>query len=236
MDVTPEIPDEALAQEPDEKPRGSSKWVWQGKLGPAFWTVASLLSLSINVILIVLLILLGKQLFPLKDLLSQQLLGGLYYNFVQMDQAQIKTDVRVKDTIHVSDTIEVVFDLPLAQDTRVILTQNTPINQATIFLNGQAVPINIVLPAGTPLDIRLNMTVPVSQTVPVELDVPVNLNVPVVIPLDETELHDPFIGLQEVVSPYYWQIVKLPDSWTELLLCAPGIERLCPQTDVEALP
>jgi len=110
-------------------PKNSRGWLWQGKIWPAFWTVASLLSLSVNILLIVILVLVGKQLFPLKQLLTQQLLGGLYYNFVQMDQAQIKTEVLVTDRIHVSDSIAVTFDLPLSQDTRVVLTRDTPINR-----------------------------------------------------------------------------------------------------------
>lgn len=228
MITEPDTTDSDLDQGPEGPPKKSRTWLWQGRILPAFWTVASLLSLAVNVVLIVILILVGKQLFPLKQLLTQQLLGGLYYNFVQMDQAQIKTEVLVTDTIHVSDSIAVTFDLPLSQDTRVVLTRDTPINRATIFLNNQAVPIDIMLPAGTPLDIRLDMSVPVNQTVPVELDVPVNLRVPVTIPLNETELHDPFIGLQEVVSPYYWQLTGLPDSWSELLLCTPGADWLCP--------
>ncbi len=99
---------------PAEKVNARHKrWLWQGKIGPAFWTVAGALSLTINVILIVLLLLLGRQLFDIKGLISQQLIGGLYYNFVRMDRAHIRTNVQVSDTIRVEDTIPVVFDLPL---------------------------------------------------------------------------------------------------------------------------
>ena len=195
------------------------RYLWQGRIGPAFWTVASAFSLTVNVILIVILVLLARQLFSLKGVLNQQLLGGLYYNFVRMDQANITTTVQVEDTIHVNDTIPVVFDLPLEQVTDVTLTRNTPIDGATVFLNGQAVPLDLILPEGTELTIRLDMTVPVNQTVPVVLEVPVSLSVPVDIPLDETELHQPFVGLQEVVSPYYWEIAGAPDSWGETPLC-----------------
>lgn len=195
------------------------RYLWQGRIGPAFWTVASALSLTVNVILIVILVLLGRQLFSLKGLLNQQLLGGLYYNFIRMDQARITTTVQVEDTIQVNDSIPVVFDLPLKQETEVTLTERTPIDGATVFLNGQPVPLDLILPEGTELNIRLDMTVPVNQTVPVVLDVPVSLSVPVDIPLNETELHDPFVGLQEVVSPYYWEIARTPDSWEETPLC-----------------
>jgi hypothetical protein len=55
----------------------------------------------------------------------------------------------------------------------------------------------IVLPQGTNLPIVLNLTVPVDTTVPV------TLNVDVDIPLENTQLHEPFAGLQEVVKPFY---------------------------------
>jgi hypothetical protein len=40
----------------------------------------------------------------------------------------------------------------------------------------------------------------------VDTTVPVTLNVPVDIPLNETELHEPFVGLQDVVRPFYCMI------------------------------
>jgi len=58
----------------------------------------------------------------------------------------------------------------------------------------------IVLPQGTNLPIILNLTVPVDKMVPVTLDVAVD------IPLEKTELHDPFVGLQKVVQPFYCMI------------------------------
>ena len=195
---------------------------WQGKIGPAFWTIASLFSLSVNVFLLVVIILLGKQVFNLKALVSDQLVGGLHENFVKMDEAHIRTNILVSDTIQVNDTLPVVFDLPLSTETQVILTQDTPINNATIYLNGMPVPLNLVLRQGTPLNIALNLTVPVNQTVPVVLDVPVKLNVPVDIVLNETDLHEPFVGLQEVVSPYQELLSGLPDSWAETPLCRLG--------------
>jgi len=55
----------------------------------------------------------------------------------------------------------------------------------------------IVLPQGTNLPIVLNLIVPVAQVVPVALTVEVD------IPLEQTQLHEPFVGLQEVVKPFY---------------------------------
>lgn len=201
--------------------------IWQGKIAPAFWTVSSLLSLTVNIVLIVVLILLGRQLFSLKSLLHNELVGGLYQNFELMDQAHIKTTITVNDTIQVKDTIPVVFNLPLSQNTEVVLTQDTPIQNATIFLNGASVPLNIILPKGTLLNIGLNLTVPVSQTIPVVLNVPVKLQVPVDIALNRTQLHEPFSGLKEVLAPYQDLLAGLPTSWNETPLCGPVPNLLC---------
>lgn len=164
------------------------------KLLPAFWTVASVLSFIINIILIVTLIILGQELFELKRLIGNNVLGGLYDNFVLMDQANIKS------TIQVQDTIPVNFTLPISQDTVVTLTQPTYINNVMINLSSGGLtinsPANITLPAGTNLPVHLELTVPVDTRIPI------TLNVPVDIPLDQTELHEPFVGLQRVIGPY----------------------------------
>ncbi len=102
-----------------ESGKGSSsprvrRWVWQGKFGPAFWTVASLISLTVNLILIASLIILGRELFAIKGLVGGQLINGLYKNFVRMDEAHIVTTIQVQDTILVQDEMPVVFDLPLS--------------------------------------------------------------------------------------------------------------------------
>ena len=51
--------------------------LWQGKFSPAFWTFTGTLSLVVNLILVVILIFLGRELFALKALVSEQLIGGL---------------------------------------------------------------------------------------------------------------------------------------------------------------
>ena len=113
-----------------------------------------------------------------------------------MDTAHIKTNITVTDNIPIN------FNLPISQDTVVTLTQNTTINGANVRINSGGLSINsaanIILPAGTNLPVHLELTVPVNTTVPIQLNVPID------IPLQNTELHKPFIGLQQVVSPFYW--------------------------------
>ena len=181
----------------DSAPKGSS-FVF----GPALWNVASILSLTINIILIIVLLVLLMSINSLglsvSSLLNMgtDLLGGLYGNFEKMDRAHITTNIGVETTIPVK------FDLQLNQMTNVVLSQDVTITNALVTVNTGGLNISranttIVLPSGTTLPVVLNLTVPVDTTVPV------TLNVPVDIPLDQTQLHEPFAGLQDVVRPFY---------------------------------
>ena len=206
--------------------------VFQARWAPAFWTITGSLSLVVNIILLVVLVSLGRELFTLKGLLQTQLIGGLHDNFAAMDAAVIETVVTVEETIVVDDTIQVddaipvVFELDISQRTDVRLAEDVSITDAVVNLNTPNLaifnaPTDILLPKDTVLPTRLNLTVPVSQTVPVNLtvpihlEVPISLSVPVSIPLEDTDLHAPFVGLQEVVSPYQDLLLAAPGSWCE---------------------
>lgn len=222
LPVEPTATDEPqpTGEQPAEKGALLRKLFWQRKIGPAFWTVASLFSLGLNIALVVILVVVARQLFGLKQLVSQQLVAGLHDNFVLMDQARIQT------TVKVNTTIPVQFDLPVNTSTVVRLTKNTRIRSANVSMSTGGLtitnaPTNIVLPAGTELPIELSIVVPVDTTVPVELTVPVD------IPLSKTELHEPFVGLQNVVSPYSTLLGGLPNSWSETPLCKPRQGLLC---------
>lgn len=201
-------------EHPEDEQRASNlspkakKFLWQGRVLPAFWSVGAFLSVMLNIILVIVVLILMGQLFTIKSLITDDVVGGLYYNFLLMDQANIVTEIQVEDTIPVQ------FDLPLKQKTNVVLTKDTAINDATVSmstggLNIVQAPTDIVLPAGTVLPVELDLVVPVDTQIPVTLTVPVD------IPLNQTDLHEPFVGLQEVVSPFYWLLVEQPDSWAE---------------------
>ncbi len=215
-------PAQPARQQPAPQLQSNARPAQTGKFGPAFWTIASVFSLIVNIILVVILIALASQLFALKKLVQDQLLGGLYGNFVKMNEAHIRT------TIPVQTTVPARFDLPLNTTTMVTLTENTVIPRATIYdfrsgtLTITNANANIILPAGTQLPIALNLTVPVDQ------QIPVSLNVEVDIPLSQTELNEPFVGLQEVVKPYYNLLGEVPDTWQEAL-CGPSPSGLCPR-------
>ena len=170
--------------------------------GPTLWNIASVISLSVNAILVLVLLILmlalasyGMSLSSMLNL-GTSLLGGLYGNFEKMDRAHITANIPV------STTIPVQFDLALNQQTTVVLSEDVTINNARVTVNTGGLNITqanttIILPQGTNLPITLNLTVPVDTTIPV------TLNVPVDIPLQSTQLHEPFTGLQDVLRPIY---------------------------------
>lgn len=174
----------------------------QYRFGPPFWTIASVLSLSVNLVLIIVLLVLWSNAQKLIQSIGGAmnmgnfLLGGLYSNFEKMDRAHITTEIPVQTEIPVK------FDLQLNQQTNVVLSQNVTIDNALVTVKTGGLNIvnavtTIILPQGTVLPVTLTLTVPVDQMVPV------TLNVPVDIPLKETQLHEPFVGLQDVVKPFY---------------------------------
>lgn len=199
------------ASKPDPQPAPAPKERTSTSIfGPRFWTAASIISLAGNVILTIVLIVLaigvsrmGMSVSYLMGL-GNQLLGlpgGLYANFEKMDRASIQTNVEVNTTIPVK------FDLQLNQQTNVVLSQDVTITNALVTVNTGGLNISranttIVLPQGTSLPVFLNLTVPVDTQVPVTLNVPVN------IPLSGTELHEPFVGLQDVIRPLYCALNK----------------------------
>lgn len=216
------IAQKARPLEKAEKTR-TRRWIRGEKIGPAFWTVASIFSMLVNIILIVVLLSVGQQLFTLKKVVEEDVLGGLYGNFMMMDEAHIRT------TIPVSTEVPAKFDLPLKTNTTVTLVEDTLLTNATIYdLNAGGIltinraSTNIILPAGTRLPITLDLNVPVDQKIPVELKVNVD------IPLNQTELHKPFVGLREVVDPYYTYLNHLPDSWEDVL-CGSAPSQICKQ-------
>jgi hypothetical protein len=193
---------------PQPKPRPAFK-IGPGefKFLPAFWTIASIMSFTVNIVLLIVLLILLQNLravgVTLTEL-SDHLLGGLYTNFVKMDAAHIRTNIPV------SKEIPVQFSLNVSGPTNVTLSEDVTINGALVTVNTGGLNINraranIVLPQGTVLPIFIqNLVVPVDQKVLAELDVAVD------IPLNQTELHEPFVGLRQVVEPFYCMLNDCP--------------------------
>ncbi len=178
------------------------KTTYQGKYLPAFWTVACIFSLLVNVILIAILIAIGRNFFSMKTSVADGLLAGASENLALMDKAHIVDSVPVETKIQLVDDLPVVFNLPISQSTQLILAQDTRISGAYIYLNNTAVETDLTLPARTPIQVNMNMSVPVDVSIPVSMTVPVSLKVPVDIAVNQTDLHQSIVGLQEVIEPY----------------------------------
>jgi hypothetical protein len=168
------------------------------KFMPAFWTIASVISLTVNIILIIILLItfqMFSAILTTSDEKITGLLGGLYTNFVKMDQATIATNIPVDATVPLNIVV------PVQATTRITLAESVVIPNAHVRINTGGLSIDadavVTLPADTALTVNLDFPLNVQDSIPVHLDVPVN------IPLDQTELHEPFVGLQQVVKPWY---------------------------------
>lgn len=163
---------------------------------PTFWTVASSLSLAVNILLLVALITIVRDLGHLGAASGGSgLLGGLYTNFERMDQAHIRTTIPVQTSIplDLSVPVQTTTGITLAHD---VAMQGAHVRINTALFNIDA-PASVTLPAGTTLDVNLNLNLPVQG------EVPVSLNVPVDIALQDTELHPAIMGLQDTIKPLY---------------------------------
>lgn len=175
-----------------------------------FWNATRnfmiIFSFIMNFVLLLLLLLVGQQLFMIKNGIAEPLIDGLHSNFVGMDEAEINTVIPVEDEI----TID--FVLPIDQQTTVVLTEPVPLVANTNFdLGGQSLngTVSLNLPIGLQLPVQLNMNVPVNQQIPIALNVDVN------IPLKETELHQPFVNLRNLFDPFVRVLDNLPSNWGE---------------------
>jgi len=160
--------------------------------------VTGVISLLVNGVLIGVLLVLLQMLGQLQATAGDtgaSLLGGLYTNFEKMDRATIVATIPVDAQIPLNITV------PVQKTTQIILAEEARISRARVRINTANLdidaPADVTLPAGTPLMVTLDFALQVQNTVPVHLDVPVR------IPLAQTELHEPFVGLQQVVKPFY---------------------------------
>jgi len=177
------------------------------RLFSAFWTVASVISLAVNVVLIALLFILVDMITGLQLTANDQvsgLLGGLYNNFVKMDQATISTNIPVDANIPLDFRVPVDLTAATAPgQTSIILPANTVLRAKVEITEGGVrinAPATVTLLQDTQINavkILSSFEIPIQRTIPIHLDVPVN------IPLNQTQLHEPFTGLRQVVEPYY---------------------------------
>ncbi|MCC6616667.1 MAG: hypothetical protein IT320_24550 [Anaerolineae bacterium] len=168
-----------------------------------------LFSFIVNLILVVVLVVLGLMLFEIKNNIATPLVSGLHSSFVGLDEATIDWTIPVRADVPVN------LDIALQQNTTVILTESVPLNvSANIILPGVGnlnnASVSLTLPAGTRLPVALDLNVPVRDTLPIALDVRA------VIPLDQTQLHDPLANLQLMFDPLTRILFNLPDGFGDV--------------------
>lgn len=188
-----------------------NKPFWDGKPWQAFKTFAILFSFIMNLVLLIVLLLLAPHILPLVNSSVKPLVGGLNDSFVQMSSATISR------TIVVDDTMPISFTLPLETTTDVTVVRSVPLEGIPAqfrlpdgggVINGQ---VFLALPEGLTLPVQLALDVPVDQ------EIPVHLAVGVQIPLNETELGQPFATLQGLFEPLDALLRRLPGSNDELI-------------------
>ncbi|KAF0108337.1 MAG: hypothetical protein FD146_911 [Anaerolineaceae bacterium] len=198
---------------------------WKYRLRPDFglarraaWDVSAIASLLVNAVLLTVVIILAFQVKTLKGTVNG-LLGGLYDNFVRMDNSVISTTINVPEL-----SIPLNFTLPVVQEeTYVTLTRDVTIRNAIVGVLSQ--PTTVVLPRGTSLPVSLNMNVQVNTTVVVkDVKVPVTIQLATANSPDPNvaNLHGAFIGLQNTVGPFYCLLDPGAKDYTGAFICLQG--------------
>ena len=185
------------------------EWIWSGKPWQAFKNFAIIFSFFLNIFFIVLLIAGATMIIPALKEIAEPMVSGMNQSFAEINEAHI---VR---TIQVEDTIPINFDIPVSTTTDVTIIEPVPMAVPTNFvLPGGGGTINgtvfFELPTGTVLPVQLDIMIPVRESVPVELSVDVD------IPIEETELDDPFSDLQSIFGPLGNVLAGLPDGNREV--------------------
>ncbi len=188
-------------------PKGSSGI---SKFWNAFKDIAIIFSFIVNIILVLVLLLSPKPIFMAKSQVAEPLLTDLDSAFAALGETVIKSQV------YITDTMAVVFDLPLSQNTNVVLVEPVPIQAPATFIfpsGGGAIHgiVQLVLPEGLSLPVALNLMVPVNTTVPVVMRVPVE------IPLADAGMGPAIEQLRAVFKPLTGALQSLPNSPEELL-------------------
>lgn len=191
-------------------------------IGRYFWRFMIIFSFIVNIILVVVLLVLGLTIFDIKKNIAQPLLEGLHSSFVGLNDATIDWTIPVQDLIHVDRAnAQLETSIPInVGETVVVLTQPVPLTVgANITAPGLSVSnasVNLTLPAGTRLPVSLAFDLPVQQDVTVSLDVPVDLKVRAVIPLNQTQIHDPVENLRLLFEPIVRALGNLPGDFGQV--------------------
>ncbi len=204
------------------------------KYWKAFANIATIFSFAVNFVLVLVLLLALSLLFRAKNEVLEPLLENLDQAFLGLGQTSVETTVEVDQTIPISFTLPMSqslgldFNLPINQQTEVVLVRPVPLNvPATFVLPGWGGAINgnvsLQLPTGMRLPVQLTMNVPVRAEIPVILDVPVNEQVPIQMVIDvniqlgEAGLDPAVERLRGVFTPLRLALEQIPSSLSEII-------------------
>jgi hypothetical protein len=179
-------------------------WRLLKAFGKIIWGFMVIFSFVVNLVLLAVVAILGVYIFNIKNDVADPLLKGLHSSFVGLDQATIDW------TIPVRDSVVAQFTLPLETDTTVVLTDDVPLTVSADISGPVSIfnaTVALTLPEGTILPVALDLDVPVDEVIPV------NLDVRAVIPLEETQLHDPFDNLRYTFEPIILALDNLPNDF-----------------------
>lgn len=175
-------------------------------IGSALKNGFILFSFIVNLVLVIVVLVLASSLLQIKDSIVTPLVSGLHSSFVGLDEATIDW------TIPVRDRIPVVLNIPLQTETVVTLTQSVPLLvNAQITLPGGggnlAATVALTLPQGLNLPVALDLNVPVDEQLDIAMDVRA------VIPVSQTQLHDPIENLRLTFEPLVRTLHNLPGDF-----------------------
>ncbi|NDJ63266.1 MAG: hypothetical protein GYB67_19250 [Chloroflexi bacterium] len=167
-----------------------------------------LFSFIVNLVLVIVLLVAGLLLTDINSQVLRPLIAGLHSSFVGLDESTIDWTIPVRDRIPVQLTV------PLQTETTVTLTEAVPLAVvANITLPGVGVlnnaTVNLSLPRGLDLPVNLDLLVPIDEQLDVSLDVRA------VIPLRETQLHDPVNNLRLLLEPVVRALYNAPEDLPE---------------------
>lgn len=201
-------------------------------IGKLIWRFMVIFSFIVNLILVGVLIVLGLLIFEIKNQVADPLITGLHSSFVGLNDATIDWTIPVHanvpvnlanvpinaDTLIVPPTMmlngEVVNTFP--GETKVVLTRPVALPPLTASVRGIGLddrPVTLainglVLPEGLELPVSLSMNLAIRDQ-----ELPVDLMVRAVIPLSETQLHDPVENLRLLFEPLARGLRNLPDDF-----------------------
>ena len=180
------------------------------KIWAAFKNFAIVFSFIVNFVLVIVLLLSPEPFLSTKSEIAEPLLLDLDSAFAALGETTIRTTVQINHMLPIS------FDLPLQQQTAVILNESVPLQvPATFYLPGGGGSINgvvsLALPSGQALPVTLGFHHPCGINSTREFSLPV-----------EIELYKAGMGpaidqLRAVFQPLTSFVQELPDSPQEML-------------------